>query len=899
MTAGIQVNSDTSHGVSFKLGKFLKSRARVVLIWPLAALVVTAIGWGALLSDLERVKQVYKDEALADAAALARSYGQGLQRAMELLDQIALHVRYEKELAKDGLHLDAMGKQGLFPLPSLLNVTVVDRYGKPRTSTANFGRDLNFKTSELFLAQQAAATDALYLGRFAPGVLNDRNMMQVSRKLTDPAGNFDGVVIVSVTPDYLSVGHDRSTLGRYGFIGVVGSDGSAYVPRTGDAVRTDTALLLSSSPGFPAAGGSFELDGRTWFSDQRDRYVGWQALASYPMIAMVGLDKEEALSLYRSNRALAINTGIWVSAVLFAFAFLSMGVSLRLSWRKHRLDQAQATYRMATEGGTEGFFIGHPIRDANGNIVDVRLADCNKRAAGFLRRRREEVVGKTVSALYEGCSLASLMECVRTAVQTGAFEGEMKVSDESPLCLDWIHLKIVRSNGGVAITIRDISDTKAHVAQLERQSNEDALTKLPNRHWFQGYLPRALERAAASSSMVALLFLDLDGFKAVNDTLGHPAGDELLQKAAQRLKLAVRPHDCVVRLGGDEFVVIVEHVMHKVDIEHLARRILHAFEETFGLSQGVASLGTSVGISMFPADGTDADTLVKHADVALYWVKARGKGRYAFYDRKFSEALHASIEKEKALREALKRSEFTVFYQPRVEPASGAILGMEALVRWEHPAKGLLQPAEFLDLAEETGLIVDLGKVVIEKVCAQITQWEANGREAVPISINVSHRQFTNSDMAELLAQTLERHRVAPALIQLEVKELAAMGADQDVRQALKTIQQTGVKLLVDNFGTCDLSIATLQTMAFDLIKVDCALTSKIAPPADRKAFFAAVITMAHALGMRVVAEGVESEAQARFLQELACDEIQGFYISKLLRPAEAEALLRVRPNPL
>jgi diguanylate cyclase (GGDEF)-like protein len=473
----------------------------------------------------------------------------------------------------------------------------------------------------------------------------------------------------------------------------------------------------------------------------------------------------------------------------------------------------------------------------------------------------------------------------------------MKISDESPLCLDWIHLNILRSSNDIAITIRDISDTKAHVAELERQSNEDVLTKLPNRHWFQGYLPRALERAAASNSMLAVLFLDLDGFKAVNDTMGHPAGDELLQKAAQRLKLAVRPHDCVVRLGGDEFVVIVEHVVNRADIEHLALRILQAFQETFGLSRGVVSVGTSVGISVFPTNGTDAETLIKHADIALYWVKARGKGRYAFYDHKFSAALHASIEKERELRAALKRREFSMLYQPRVDALDRSVLSMEALVRWDHPSKGLLRPSEFLSMAEETGLIDALGKVVMEKACTDIATWQASGKEAVPISINVSHRQFINADMVEFLSETLARHKVSPTLIQFEIKELAITGAEPDIRQMLKTVQQMGIKLLVDNFGTCDLSIATLQSMAFDLLKVDCGLTSEIGSAEERKAFFTAVITMAHALGMRVVAEGVETETQACLLQELGCDEIQGFHISRLLRPFDVERLLRTR-NP-
>lgn len=889
-----QGDAENSHVGLLDVRGFFATKLGAILIWPLMSVLVAAIGWVTLLQALEQKGRNYEHEALAKVAASAQSYAHSLQRALELLDEITLHVRYERELAGRP-RLAVTNGRGLFPFPSLLNVTIVDSKGKPRASSSSLEPGLSFETSELFLAQRAAAGDALYLGKHAAGALGKRNMIQLSRKLTNEAGAFDGIVVVSAMPDYLSAGHDHSTLGSFGFIGLVRHDGSTYVPRTGHAVQAEPALQLSSAPGFPSASGSFQLDGDTWFSDKRDRYVGWQVLAGYPVIAMVGLDRAEVLSHWESNRALAVNTAIGATVALFLFALLGTGVSLRLAWRKYKLDMIQATYRMATEGGTEGFFIGRPVRDPGNRIHDVRLVDCNKRAAGFLRRRREEVIGKNVSALCEGQSFATLMECVNQAMQAGAFEGEMKVSDESPLCLDWIHLKIVRSNRDIAITIRDISDTKAHVAELERQSNEDVLTKLPNRHWFQGYLPRAIDRATASHGMLALLFLDLDGFKSVNDTMGHPAGDELLQKVAQRLQVAVRPHDCVVRLGGDEFVVIVEHVVNRTDVQHLATRILQAFQENFGLSQGTVAVGTSVGISMFPAHGTDAETLIKHADIALYWVKARGKGRYAFYDQKFSDDLHARIGKERELRAALQHAEFTVLYQPRVDVASGSVSSMEALVRWVHPSKGLLRPGEFIGLAEETGLIVELGKLVLDTVCAQITAWEAHGKQAVPISINVSHCQFINGDMVALLADTLARHQVRPTHIQLELKESAVMGVDPDTRQALKAIQQTGVRLLVDNFGSSDLSIATLQAMAFDLLKVDCGLTAKIGAAEERKAFYAAVITMAHALGMEVVAEGVETQAQASVLQQLHCDEMQGFHVSRLLMPEEAGDLLRNR----
>lgn len=342
-------------------------------------------------------------------------------------------------------------------------------------------------------------------------------------------------------------------------------------------------------------------------------------------------------------------------------------------------------------------------------------------------------------------------------------------------------------------------------------------------------------------------------------------------------------------------MVIVEHVADTVDIAHVADRVLQAFQESFRLSQGIASVGASIGISLYPMHGDDADTLIKHADIALYSVKTSGKGSYAFFDEKFSEALHQRAAREDDLRKALERDEFLVFYQPRVSSSNGMLLGLEALICWVHPVHGQVKPSEFLRLAEEIGLIVEFGKLVIEKVCCQIAKWVHDGKEPVPVSINVSHKELINADMVEFLLATLARYQINPVFIQLEVKEQTAMGADAAVRQELKTIQQAGIKLLIDNFGTGELSIATLQAMAFDMLKVHHSLTAKVGLSEKEDPFFSAVITIAHAMDMQVVAEGVETDAQASALRELDCDELQGFYVSRPLSPGDVTALLSAR----
>jgi diguanylate cyclase (GGDEF)-like protein len=322
--------------------------------------------------------------------------------------------------------------------------------------------------------------------------------------------------------------------------------------------------------------------------------------------------------------------------------------------------------------------------------------------------RRKELVGKRVSSIYQEPALSVRMNLLRKAMETGFCEVEMERPDPT-YPAHGVHLKIMRHGRDLAVSARDVSDRKAHLAELQRRSNEDPLTGLPNRHWVETSLPRAVERAAAGNAMLALLFIDLDGFKIVNDTLGHAAGDEVLRNAAERLKDAVRPHDCVARFGGDEFVVILERIEQRSDAVHVGERILHAFQDGFRLSQGEHMVGASIGISVFPTDGKEAQTLLRNADIAMYSVKTSGKRDYRFYDEDFYEALRNRRQRETELRNAIEQDQFVMYYQPRVDLATGMTSSMEVLVRWRHPSRGFVCPAEFIPLAEETGLILGLG----------------------------------------------------------------------------------------------------------------------------------------------------------------------------------------------
>ncbi|WP_165973726.1 bifunctional diguanylate cyclase/phosphodiesterase [Paucimonas lemoignei] len=809
-----------------------------------------------------------------------------MTRNFDTVDQTLLHVRYEWELTDGALSLESINKKKLFHAGSIFQVGILDRNGVVTTSTLPESIHSNLGDRKFFLAQKFGIIDFLYLGTPIYNTYLKRESMHFSRSLSQPDGSFAGVIVVYVAPEYFTTTYSESSLGKNGLLALLGDDDIMRASRIGDSIGQIGSHAFTQTPKFSMLWGSELMDGKAWFADGRSRYIGWQQLEGYPMVALAGLDQQEALAGYYANRETTLRNAALATLALLAFAVVASLLSIRLAWRKHQLEQTQATYRMATEEGQEGFYIARPVYNKEHRIVDFIALDCNSYGARLLQLRRETVLGKHFSALLPEHDREEFMSRMLQAMDANYYEGEMESVGEWSAGVQWLHLKMVRSNDELAITMRDISDTKAHVNELERRGNEDALTGLPNRHWMQNFLPQAIVRAQTERMKLALLFIDLDGFKAINDTLGHPIGDELLRYAAERLKVAVRPHDYVVRLGGDEFVVIVEQLAEKSDAAHVADRVVMAFKEKFRLSEGTHSIGTSIGISVYPDDGTDAHSLLQNADIAMYAVKAAGKGHYRFYETKLYEALRSRVDREHELRHAIEHDELVVHYQPRIDISTGLVSSMEALVRWQHPERGRIEPHDFISLAEETGLILGIGELVMDKVCAQLADWARQEHKIIPVSVNVSLRQLSHGNFIKMVTTCLKRHRIPAQWLEIEITESTMMGDSQDVSEVLSVLQKMGIKFLIDDFGTGYSSLSQLQKLDFDVLKVDRAFTSEVDKTEEGRVFFTAIITMAHALGMRVVAEGVENERQISILKRLHCDEVQGYYVAKPLPPA-------------
>ncbi|MBC7685627.1 MAG: EAL domain-containing protein, partial [Bdellovibrionales bacterium] len=418
---------------------------------------------------------------------------------------------------------------------------------------------------------------------------------------------------------------------------------------------------------------------------------------------------------------------------------------------------------------------------------------------------------------------------------------------------------------------------------------------LPNRHWFLGHIATAIVQARADHTEFGLLFIDLDEFKHVNDSQGHAVGDQLLKAAAQRLASLLRPSDHVVRFGGDVFIVLLSPSEGDLQIAAVAARIVGAFATPFAIADDVQVVGASVGICVFPRDGGDAETLIKHSDIAMYSGKSEGKGQFRFFDPSLSATLKTRAQLRDGLVDAIAQDQFMLHYQPRVDTRTGELLSMEALLRWRHPSLGMVPPLEFIPLAESSGLILQIGEMVIDKACAQLAAWQQQHAALVPVSINVSPKQFRRGSIKQHLAAAPERHGVAARLLEVEITESAMMGDQDEIIAELAAIRALGIKLHVDDFGTGYSSLSQLQRLKMDVLKVDRAFTAELGNSAEGKVFFQAIVSMAHALGMSVVAEGVETAAQLATLQSLACNEVQGYFIARPMAPDDMARLMAKR----
>ena len=479
-----------------------------------------------------------------------------------------------------------------------------------------------------------------------------------------------------------------------------------------------------------------------------------------------------------------------------------------------------------------------------------------------------------------------------TGESTVAFENRYLCKDGSYKWLLWTATVSVEKQLYYTVA-RDITAQKETEKQLTRLAQYDSLTGLANRTLFMDRLPRAIARADRANKVVALMFLDLDHFKTINDTLGHDVGDLLLKSVADRLRATVRKTDTVARLAGDEFTVILEGTSESQEVVEIAQQILDAMTPPFSLANHEVSVTTSIGITRYPTDGDTVEYLMKNADTAMYHAKKDGRNTYFLYTADMNALRTERLTLEGHLRRAIEREEFLLHYQPQMSLHTGEITGVEALVRWQHPDQGLISPAKFLPLAEETGLIVPIGEWVLRTACNRNRAWRESGLPPVRVAVNLSARQFRDKRLLEMVRQILEDTGLEAEILELEITESSAMGDVDYTIATLQTLKTLGVQLSIDDFGTGYSSLSYLQRFPIDMLKIDQSFVHEGSVDSDDAAITRAIVALAHSLGLKVIAEGVETEDQLAFLRSLACDEIQGFLSSPPVPADKVEMLLQ------
>ena len=608
-----------------------------------------------------------------------------------------------------------------------------------------------------------------------------------------------------------------------------------------------------------------------------------QQAPNLPIIVLTGLDDEDlAIKLAQAGAQdylvkSDLNSGILHRSIHYAIERKRVEEKLRLA----------AT---VFESTLEGIL----ITDAKTNIISVNQALCS--ITGY---SAEEIIGSTPDILKsERHSHAFFRQLWDILNKTGQWRGEIwnrrKNGEVFPT---WVNISAVPSSttnntSHYVAVFTEITELKLSEERLNYLAHHDPLTGLPNRLLFHDRLEQAVLQAQRNKHMIAVMFLDLDRFKAINDTLGHRIGDELLVAVAERLKHCARETDTIARLGGDEFAVIVTQIAQEEDVGLVAQKIIQTLSAVYSVAGYEVFITASIGINLYPGVDNDRGKILENADVAMYHAKQYGRNNYQFYSTDMNAVAFERLMLETNLRRALEREEFTLYYQPQIDMQSGSVNGVEALIRWQHPDLGLVSPVEFIPLLEETGLIVPVGEWVIRTACQQTRDWLDAGFPPLTMAVNLSARQFRQANLVEMIEQSLHEFNIPPELLELELTESIMMDNIEETVETLKKLKLLGLKIAIDDFGTGVSSLGYLKHFPVDTLKLSYDFVLNLPMDSADASIASAVINLARNMQLSSVAEGVENQGQMDFLRSQDCERIQGFLFSRPIPPDQMTALL-------
>jgi diguanylate cyclase (GGDEF)-like protein len=858
-----------------------------------AAIVLLGLSATAVIWTIWQLRNDAIRAAIADSGNIASVLANQLSSSVQSIDTVLLEIKktvQERDVgtpagirtAFDNHDFQESLLDDRARLPQVFNITVTDKNGQLVVSTVDWPvPNLNVADRDYFQTARSRRSGELSISIPSANRINGKQTIIFARRIEDSAGNFAGIVFASVDTKYLEDIYGAIQSVHSLLFTLLNPDGIILFRHpdehnsTGQALSNRSAWLDALSHGDGDEG--FRVLG---LADGNVRFVSIRKVPEYPLIVDVSVTESTSLASWR-QRAGAIGVGSLVFLLFSIYLLRAMTRQVRLlSMSEASLAQKSRLLDAALNNMSQG----------------LTMFDDQKRLI-VSNAEFQKISGLTADLLKPGTPLASIVEAriaAKSALETAPTILEKSLeqaaqngSSQSVYTLqDGRTVSVTRKmmNGGGWVSIhQDITAQKIIEAQLARMASYDALTGLANRMLLMEKIGDAVARSRRHGEPFAVLMLDLDRFKTVNDSLGHPAGDALLKEVARRLRQATREVDCVARLGGDEFAVL--QVLEKgqtTGVIALADRILQAIVEPYDLDGRKLSLETSIGIALAPQDGSEADALIKHADLALYKAKSEGRNRYCFFEPAMEAQARESRELEDDLRKAIARHEFELHYQTIVDLEYRRCGGVEALVRWRHPERGLIRPDQFIPLAEESGLIVPLGQWILQQACTDAVAWPANLR----VAVNLSPVQFKHGDLLGVLKSTLDATGLPPQRLVLEITETVLLENNAANIALLHDIKKLGVSVVLDDFGIGYSSMTYLQTFPFDGIKIDQSFIQTMTDHAGA-AIVCAIAGLGRSLDMATTAEGVETMEQLTFLRAAGCRYAQGYLLSHPVPLAE------------
>ncbi|HZZ91253.1 MAG TPA: EAL domain-containing protein [Usitatibacter sp.] len=885
--------------------KALSRLQEPVVVLCLVGCALLAVVWGMTFNMVRLEREGGYRAAASSAMELGDTYEAQVVRALREIDQSLRFIQHMHLHEGPRVDLADLKARGLLPPDLLFVVGVTDRAGIVLSSSRPSG--FHDVTGEDFFRQQRGA-DTFFISR--PRLGRDGEWkIDFSHRLSDARGGFDGVVFVTVAASYFVAGYEPSRLGAQGVLGLIGRDGIFRARRTGDAVMQGEKADYSTLLAMPADRLPAPVV-NTW--DHVRRYTVARELFEFPVAVVVGLSESEQMAEADERIAADLwRAGVASALLLALFAGLA-ALQWKLSHTRATADRALRTEvairrkaeaalnlrNRAVESSVNAVLISDLSRPGNPiEYVNPAFEKITGYSAG-------EVIGRDARFLFGGDTdqpaVLEIQKAIRERREARAVLRNYR-KDGSPFWNEYSVAPVRDEDGNVTHFVEvmnDVTEAKTYEEQLAHQANFDGLTGLANRNLLQDRLQRAIATARRDGESLAVVFLDLDNFKNINDGLGHNVGDRLLKIIAARLQACVRENDTVSRHGGDEFVILLPEAAHsrssqEAGLTVAVSKLLTHVSEPLALEGRQLRPTCSMGVSIFPHDGEDADTLLRNADAAMYRAKELGRNRMQFFTAEVHERIHQRMELESSLRLALEKQEFVLHYQPQVDLGHGGIVGIEALLRWRHPTRGLLYPGEFIAFAEETGLIVPIGEWVLNEACRQSVAWQRAGLPKVPVSVNMSALQCEQPDVVDMVRRALDASGLDANLLELEITESLSMANPGQSVPLMEALKSTGVMLAIDDFGTGFSNLSYLRRFPIDRLKIDLSFVRDIATDPGSLAISEAIISMSHNLKLQVVAEGVETEDQLALLDARQCDSIQGFYFSPPLASAPMAELLR------